>query len=212
MNRRMRLRRVWAGICLALVAAACGGGEVSLTDYVGHINVAVDRAAEEYYELVASPRGKVLVAEAEQLTDFTPQDLQTALERVREIEAGLDEAVNGIEPPEEVADLHRLLFNFDSDFISAQEALAVRAGTAEDWEELSASPEMAAYRTALTEDKQHCADSEAEMNAIADRREVFADTPWIPGELKDVVEAVLGCAGYPEHPEDVYRLLPAPTS
>jgi hypothetical protein len=214
MNWRMRLRRVWAGICLALVAAACGGGggEVSLTDYVGHINIAVDQAALEYFELVASPQGKVLVAEAEQLTDFTPQDLQAALEHVREIEAEFEHAVNDIEPPEEVADLHRLLFDFDSDFISAQEALAVRAGTAENWEELSASPEMAAYRTALTEDKQHCSDTEAEMNAIADRREVFADTPWIPGELKDVVEAVLGCTGYPEHPEDLYRPLPVPTS
>jgi hypothetical protein len=89
--------------------------------------------------------------------------------------------------------------------------LAVRAGTAENWEELSDSPEMAAYRHALTEDKQQCADSQTEMNAITERREVFADTPWVPGELKDVVEAVLGCAGYPEHPEDVYRPPPIAT-
>lgn len=207
---RMRLRRVWAGLCLALIAAACGGGEMSLTDYVVHVNTAVDKAAQQYFDLVASPRGEVLVTEAEQLANFTPQDLQVALEHVREIEAEVEHAINDIEPPEEIADLHDLLFDFDDDFISSQEALAVRAGTAESWEELSGSSEMAAYRDALAEDKQQCADSQAEMNAIAERREFLADTPWIPSELKDVVEAVLGCSGYPEHPEDVYR--PPPTS
>ncbi len=199
-------------MCLALVAAACGGGDMSLTDYVVHVNTAVDSAAQQYFDLVASPQGEVLVADAEQLTNFTPQDLQVALEHVREIEAGVEHAVNDITPPEEIADLHDLLFNFDDDFISSQDALAIRAGTAEDWEELSESSEMAAYRDALAQDKQQCADSQAGMNAIAERRDVFADTPWIPGELKDVVEAVLGCSGYPEHPEDVYRPPPSSTS
>ncbi len=211
MDRKMRLRRVWAAIGLILVVAACSSGEVSLTDYVERINAAVDRAAQQYFDLVGSPQGEVLVAEAVQLNSFAPQDLQTALEHIREIEAGVEEAVNAIEPPSEVADLHHLLFDFDSGFISAQEALAVRAGTAQSWEELSETPEMAAYRYALTADKQQCADTQTEMNAIAERRDVFADTPWIPGDLKDVVEAVLGCNGYPEHPEDVYRPPPAST-
>jgi len=119
----------------------------------------------------------VLVAEGTQLTDCAPQDLQVGLGRVREIEAEVEEAVDAIEPPEQVADFHDLLFDFDDNFITAQEALAARAGTAVDWEELSESPEMAAYRAALAEDKQECADSQAELNAIAERREIFADTP-----------------------------------
>ena len=124
----MPLRRVWAGVCLVLIAAACGGGaEMSLTDYVVYVNTAVDRAAQQYFDLVASPQGEVLLAEAEQLINFTPQDLQLALEHVREIEAGVEHAVNDIAPPEEIADLHDLLFNFDDDFISSQEALAARA-------------------------------------------------------------------------------------
>ena len=45
----------------------------------------VDRAAQRYATLVATPEGAVLVAEAEQLTDFTPQDLQAAFGRVDEI-------------------------------------------------------------------------------------------------------------------------------
>ena len=210
-DRKMRLRRVCAAVGLILVVAACSSGEMSLTDYVERINAAVDRAAQQYFDLVESPQGEVLVAEAVQLNTFTPQDLQTALEHVREIEAGVEEAVKAIKPPEDVADLHRLLFDFDDNFISAQEALAARAGTAESWEELSASPEMAAYRDALSEDKQQCAASQAEMNAIAERRDLFADTPWIPRDLKDVVQAVLRCDGYPAHPEDLYRPLPTTT-
>ena len=202
---RMRLRRVWAGAWLILLLAACGGGEMSLTEYVERLNTIVEQARQQYEVLVTSPQGAVLVAEPDQLTGFAPQDLQAALEQVREIEAAVDEATAAIDPPEQVADLHDLFFDFDGDFISAQEALAARAGTAVDWEELSASPEMVAYRAALAKDKQECADSQTQVNAIGEQRGVFADTPWIPGELKEIFEVVLGCDGYPEHPEGVYR-------
>ena len=63
---------------------------------------------------------------------------------------------------------------------------------------------MATYRAALAYDKQLCSDFQAELDATEERG-VFADTPWIPGELKEVVEVVLGCEGYPDDPEDVYR-------
>jgi hypothetical protein len=194
------------GLGVALVLAACGGGsEMSLTEYVDQLNAIVDQARQEYEVLVTSPLGGVLVADGVQLVNFTPQDLQAALDRVREIESTVDEATAAIDPPNQVAALHHLFFDFDSDFISAQEALAVRAGTAADWEELSDTTEMAAYRAALAKDKQECADSQAEVNAISEQRAVFADTPWIPGQLKELFEVALGCDGYPKHPADVYR-------
>jgi hypothetical protein len=196
-------------MCLAgiVVTGGCGGGEMSLTEYVDRLNAIMDRANQQGEALVASPQGEVLFADGEQLTNFTPQDLQAALQRVGEIEVEVREATDAIEPPEEVADLHNLLF--DTRFAVAREALATRAGTAADWEELSETPEMAAYRTAVTVDKQACIDFQTELDATA-ARGVFADTPWIPGELKEVVEAVLGCATWPEHPEDMFR--PPPTS
>ncbi len=206
----MRLRRVWAGTWLVLVFAACGGGEMSLTEYVEQLNAIVNRANQQYEELVASPQGAVLVAEEAQLTDFTPQDLQAALERLSEIVVEVGEATDAIEPPEQIADLHNLWFGFHGEFTSAQEALAARAGTAADWEELSESPEMAAYRAALAADKQVCTDIEAQLDATAERG-AFADVPWIPGELKEVVAGVLSCEAYPEHPEDMFRPLPTST-
>ena len=196
---------------MVLVLAACGGAsEMSLTEYVNRLNVIVEQARQDYEVLVSGPHGGVLVAEGDQLADFVPQDLKVALERVREIESSVDEATSSIDPPEHVAVLHHLFFDFDSEFIAAQEALAARAGTAADWEELSDSAEMAAYRVALADDKQACIDAQAEVNAIGDQREVFADTPWIPGELKELFEIGLGCDGYPADPGDVYR--PSPQS
>jgi hypothetical protein len=202
---RMGLRRVWTLIWLALVLAACGGSsELELTEYVERLNAIVDQARQDYEVLVASPRGGVLVAEGIELTAFTPQDLPFALEQVREIEAAVDEATSAIDPPEQVADLRQLFFDFDGGFISAQDGLAARASTAADWRELSDSTEMAAYRAALAKDKQDCVDAQAEVNAIGEQREVFADTPWIPGQLKELFEVALGCDGYPDQPADVY--------
>jgi hypothetical protein len=202
---RIRLRRVAAGVCLGLVLTACGGGEISPTEYVDSLNVIVEQARQQYEALAASPQGAVLIAEPAQLSAFSPQDLQMALERVREIEAEVDKATTAIDPPQQFAELHTLFFDFESDFISAQEALASRAGTAADWNELSESPEMARYRSALAEDKRHCVAVQAEVNSIGEQGEAFADTPWLPTELKELFEVALGCDGYPENPEDVYR-------
>jgi hypothetical protein len=178
---------------------------MTMSEYVDSLNVIVEQAIQQYEELAASTASGVLAAEPDQLSKFTPQDLQAALEHVRQIEALVDEATSAIDPPEQVAELHNLFFDFDSEFISAQEALAARAGTAVDWHKLSNTPEMAAYRKALARDKQSCIDAQAHVNAIGERREAFAETPWIPAELSEIFDVVLGCDGYPEHPEDVYR-------
>ena len=67
---------VWLGMWLAVivVAAGCGGGEMSLPEYVEQLNAIESRARQQYEVLVASEQGAVLVAEGAQLTDFTPQD------------------------------------------------------------------------------------------------------------------------------------------
>jgi hypothetical protein len=204
-SRKIRMRRVCVAVLLALIVIACSGGELSVTEYVASLNAVVDTAREEYESLVTRPEGAVLIANGEQLAEYTPQDLQVALGAVRDIEVGVEEGVGEIKPPEEVADMHNFWFRFDSNFVPAQEALEVRAGTAADWDELSESPEMAAYRAALAEDKRVCAEFEAQLNTPEEDRENLTDVPWIPSEMKQVVEAVLGCEGYPEHPEDVYR-------
>ncbi len=201
------MTRAWAGgLAVIVVVVACGGdGEMTLTEYVDEVNTIIDRAAGQYYDLVAKPEGQVLIAERDRLTDFAPHDLQVAFAGVRELEIGVRDAIDAIVPPEQIADLHDRLFDF-SLTIPINDALAARASTASDWEELSASEEMAAYRAQLADDKQRCDELQTELDDTA-ARGAFAETPWIPGELKEVVDAALGCVGFPEHPEDLYRPL-----
>jgi hypothetical protein len=205
----MAIRRVVPLVlCVALLVWGCGGGEMSLTEYVERLNAIMDRANQQAEVGFSGRQAALLVAEGEQLDGFTPQDLQEALERVGEIETEVRESAAAIEPPEQVAALHDLLF--DTRFASAREALAARAGTAADWEELSETPEMADYRAAVVMDKQACIEFQGELDATA-QRGVFAEVAWIPAELKEVVEAALGCSSFPENPENLYRPLPTST-
>jgi hypothetical protein len=192
-----------ATLFLALVLLGCSGGELSLTEYVDQINASAEPA---------SRRGAELLAEAAAVEDFTPQVLQAGLERgLREIRIPLQEAVEDIDAPDQVVDLHDLMWQWHADFITVEAALAARAGeaadTPADWEALSNSPEMAAYREALATGKQVCAEFQSVLDAT-EARGAFSETPWIPGELKEIVDAVLGCEYFPEDPQDVYRYPP----
>jgi len=192
-------------LAIIVVAGGCGGGELSLTEYVDQVDAIQARALRQYEVIAASPQGAVLVAEGEQLADFAPRDLQVALEQVTEIQSEALGAARAVDPPEQVAVFHQLYFRE-----LPMEELAARAGTAATWEELSESSEMAAYRAALVDDRQVCADFQAELDGTAERG-VFVDTPWIPGKLKEIVDFAVGCSALPEHPEDLYRPPPAST-
>jgi len=202
-------------MCLAIIIAAggCSGGEMTLTEYVERVDAIFDRGIQQYEVIVAGPQGLVLIVgqgphlgfadQGAQLTDFTPQDLAAALEQVAEIQAEALEAAAAIDPPEQIADLHVLFFR---ELPIAE--LAARARIAADWHELSDSQEMAAYRDALAADNQVCAEFQAKLDATAERG-AFTDAPWIPNELKEIVDYALGCSSLPAHPEDAYRPPPA---
>ncbi len=196
------------------MVAACGGGEMSLTEYTERVDAIFVRGIQQYEVVVGSPQGLVLIVgqgshlgfddQGAQLTDFTPQDLHVALEQVAEIQTEAMDAAAALDPPEQIADLHALYFR---ELPIAE--LAARAGTAADWDELSESQEMAAYRAALAADNQVCAEFQAKLDATSERG-AFADMPWIPNELTEIVDYALGCTSLIEHPDDVYR--PPPPS
>jgi hypothetical protein len=193
------VRRAWVGISvIAIVAVSgCGGGDMSLSEYVDEMNTIGARIAQQ---------SEVVLAEAEQIA--TPSDVSAMMERVQPLRIEVLEAFEGVDPPEQVADLHRLLSDWMAKIMLAEEALATRALTVASWEEFSQSSEMAAYRAVLVEGKQGCTGFQAKLDASA-ARGVFADTPWVPGEVKEVVDAALGCESFPENPEAAYRQPPA---
>jgi hypothetical protein len=186
--------------------SACAGSEMSLTEYVDRVNTLADEAGR---------RGAELFTAAEDVEHYTPQILQSGLERgLREVRVPLQEGMDAIDPPEQVADLHHLMWDWHAGFIAIEQALADRAGAAPatdaGWRALSDSREMAAYRAAISEGKQVCLDFQEDLDATADRG-VFADNPWIPGRMKEMVFAALGCKWFPDRPEEVY-LYPPPST
>ncbi|MGI9528727.1 MAG: hypothetical protein ACR2NG_03375 [Acidimicrobiia bacterium] len=194
---------------LSLIPASCSGSEMTMTEYVDAIDEIFERGVARYEVVVASPAGGVLlVGQGEHLgisgpeatlADFTPHDLHIALLEVADIQEEALATAASLDPPGQIADLHALYFR---ELPIAQ--LAERAGSAADWDELSDSAEMAAYRDALEGDNETCLEFQATLDATADRG-VFEDVPWMPNELKEIVDYALGCASLPQNPQDVYR-------
>jgi hypothetical protein len=214
-SRPMAIKRLVLIVsCGVALLWGCGGGELPMTEYLERVDAIFERGILRYEALVTSPEGEVLLVgqgahlgfavRGSQLSDFTPRDLSLALERVAEIQDEALGAAAAIDPPEQIAEIHALYFRE----LPIHE-LAARAGTAADWDELSESSEMAAYRTAVAADVEVCLDFQAELDATAERG-AFADVPWMPGELKEIVEYALGCSDLPQNPEDAYRPPPAP--
>lgn len=205
----MTLGWIAAALLAPLLLAACSDSEPSMAEYVEEIDAVFQQGLAEYEVLVNGPEGLVLIVgqgphlgfddQGAQLTDFTPQDLHVVLSRVAEIQDAAIATAAEIEPPEPLAELHALYFR-----TLPIAALADRAATAADWEELSATPEMAAYRDALEADNQVCAQFQVKLDSIADSG-AFVDTPWMPTQLADLADYALACDALPADPQAVYR-------
>ena len=188
------MRSTLAGLGLVLVLSACGSDESSLREYVDELNAIEARATAE-----AGP----LIAEFERVK--TPSELKTTMDQLVAVRIDSLEASRALDPPEQVADLHGFFVEWEAQLIPIEEALADRAGAVAGWQELSESDEMEAYRVALIDGKRGCLVFQARLDATA-ARGVFAETPWVPSEMKEVVEAVLGCDLFPENPENIWRV------
>jgi hypothetical protein len=193
------VRRVMAGLGVGLLLSGCGEGALSLTEYVDRLNAVNDRL---------NPQAEALISDLERST--TPREVSTTMERMAALRIESVRAAEALDPPEQVADLHQLFLSWEKRLLPIEEAFAARAGAVAGWEELFESAEVAAYRTALVEGKQGCIEFQARLDATASRG-VFADTPWIPSALSEIVAARLGCDLFPENPEDVFTPIPTTT-
>lgn len=196
-TRWLLVRHVMAGFGVGLVLIGCGGGGLSLSEYVDRVNAIGDRT---------NPQVEALVGELEQ--SRTPEDVKTTMDGMVALRVESVAATEALEPPEQIADLHDLFVGWEARLLLVEEALAARAGAVTGWEEFFVSSELEAYRAALVEGKQVCIEFQTRLDATAERG-VFADIDWLPGELTEAVEAVLGCDLFPENPENVFRPVPA---
>ncbi len=197
-SRWSLVRHVLAGLGVGLVLFGCGGSALSLSEYVDRLNAIGNDA---------NPQLEVLIAELER--SRTPTAVKATMERMVALRVESIEATEALEPPQQIADLHDLFAGWEVRLLSVEEALAARAGSVAGWEEFFVSSELEAYRAALVEGKELCIEFQTRLDATADRG-VFAGIDWLPGELKEAVEALLGCDLFPENPENVFRPVPSP--
>lgn len=199
LRRWAYVRSVMVGLGVGMLLSSCGGGSLSLTEYVDSLNAVNDRL---------NPQAEILISDLEQST--TPREVGVAMERMAALRIESVQAAEALDPPEQIADLHHLFLGWEKRLLPIEVAFAARAGSVAGWEELLESAEVAAYRTALVEGKQGCIEFQARLDATANRG-VFEDTPWIPSALSEIVAARLGCDLFPENPDDVFRPIPATT-
>jgi hypothetical protein len=168
--------------CLTLALVACGGGSLSLTEYAERLSG------------LAVELGETLDAGDVQMTTGTPTlaDAESVLTSAVAARTSFQNGLTALDPPDEFADVHADFIEVHSRIIAAQEAFVAQAPTAATLEELDQSAEAEAYRAIGTEAASLCEEFRANIDATADR-EVFADTPWIPSNMKEVVEVTFRC-------------------
>jgi hypothetical protein len=176
------MRSSLAVVCLTVMLVACGSGGLSLTEYAERLDV----LALELGEQLDAGDARMSTGTA------TLADAQEVLTSALAARADFQEGMTALDPPEEFADVHTDFVEVHSRIIAAQEAFVARTATAATLEELDQSAEAAAYRAIGSEAASLCEEFRARIDTTADR-EVFADTPWIPGDIKEVVAVTFGC-------------------
>jgi len=180
MQRRF-VRRALASAWIVFVIAACGGGTLSLTEYSERLQSMALVMIEEFDAL-----------EAQWASATTVEDGKGVLNRAVAVRTNLQNSLTDLNPPEELADFHADVVELLGRILAAQEAWAVRADTAGSLDELQMSSEALAYWDLDAEMGPRCLELQSKLDATA-AREIFAEVPWVPSDMKEVVELVVAC-------------------
>jgi hypothetical protein len=179
------LRHIWAGVILILVATACGGDDLTLSEY--------------------NEQGMTLViAMEEQLSalDAEWDSHEPTVERARSywnsrIDAR-DEALEGLEAlkaPDGLADLLGHGLGLFTEQITAEKALAARVisfDTVTGPEQWWGTTEGKAVQALDEEINAFCQVVQARYDATIERV-ILSDVPWIPSDMKEMVQIDIGC-------------------
>lgn len=172
-------------VWLMFVVVGCGGGSLTLAEY-----------AEEVEELTTTMYGTI---------DELVADFEAAPEQDRDVEAlyaaaigvafrGLRDGLDSLEPPDDAAELHAVSVDTMTRLTEAHDAFVQRIADSEPGDDvnLEETPEALALLAVREEMTSFCQESQAELDATADR-EALADNTWIPNEMKEVVDVLFGC-------------------
>ena len=174
-----------AVVLLGLVLASCGGGSLSLAEY-NEQGMALSTVMEErIYALDVAWESQTA----------TLEDVRTYWDRrIDAYETALD-GFQALEPAGEVAELHRTGMGLFTELVSAEKALAVRVASFETVtgpEQWWSTAEGVAVGEVAEEIYSLCLVFQAMYDATLERM-IVSDVPWIPAEMKEIVQVDVGC-------------------
>jgi hypothetical protein len=175
------VRLAMASACIVFVVTACGGDTLSLTEYSKLLQSAIIDMTDEFD-----------VIEAQWASATTVDDGKEVLDKAVSIRTDLQNSLTDVNPPEALADLHEYLVEQHGRVLTVMAAWDVRAETADSLDELKESSEALAYWDLDAEMRPLCLEFQSRLDATGER-EVFAEVPWVPSDMKEVVSLVLGC-------------------
>jgi hypothetical protein len=171
---------------LVCLVVACGGGSLSLQEY--------GTQAEELV-VVVTARIDRLDAEMDSYAQ-TDEGAQTYWTRRIDARVEFLEGLESLDPPDDAAELHGIVVDLFGRLVAAEEALAARVATMETGvgpEQWWNTPEGEAANALDQEVSSICYVAQEEFDKT-EERDAFADTPWIPSEMKEVVRVAFGCS------------------
>jgi hypothetical protein len=158
-------------------------GSMSETEYVEDLNALVATARSNF---------EASVAAYEQIADPTMAEFVARVDREIAINSEFRQGFEALDPPDSIADVHRIIDDLLDRGLSAAEGLVAVADTVSSLEEAEQTPEFAEYRAADADIDRICLDIQRKLDDLATRRDVVIDAPWIP-DLRLTVRAALGC-------------------
>jgi len=181
------VRKLAICAALMLVVSACGSGRLTTSEYAAQARDLTREIIERIAALDAEWESQVPTAAG----------AQTYWERRIDARVEFQEGFQALDPPEQAIESHEAALGIFSRLTAAERAVAARAVTL-DFDEATDhglwwnTPEGRAARAADAEAIAICQAGQGEFDETQ-HREVFADTPWIPPDMKEVVQILLGC-------------------
>ena len=179
------MRSLWVAVSLVLVIAGCGGGELSLEEFAVESEVLLT----DLYTRIDT-----LGARWESHAP-TPEGARAYWAGRLEARAEFLEGLQALDPPRDLEDLVEEALDLLGRFTAAEEALAGRVATLQTIDEHWAfwdSPEGQAALDLNAEVVEVCYIAQGKIDATQ-RLPGFSELAWMPSDVREVVEVVLGC-------------------
>lgn len=166
---------------LLVVAAACGGGSMSESEYVESLNTLVVEAGADFmgsnaaYDAIADP---------------TLEDFAAYVEEQLGFEYEVRDRFDGFDPPDSIDDVNQIMVDTLARLIASSEELIDAVDTVDSLEELEQTAEFAEYQGVNADADSMCEDVEAKLNDLSAKPTI--DSPWLT-DLQRTVRAFLDC-------------------